>query len=62
MKMHCNALAANNIIQQQTEPFRRCRGMMGVYSGNLRAVYVWKSVFDLAVVVVVVVVVVVRGT
>jgi len=26
LKMHCNALAANNVKQQQTEPLRRCRG------------------------------------
>jgi len=24
--MHCNALAANNVMQQQTGPFHRCRG------------------------------------
>ena len=29
MKMHCNALAANNVMQQQTEPFRRW-GVMAV--------------------------------
>ena len=25
--MHCNALAANNVTQQQTRPLRRCRGL-----------------------------------
>ena len=26
LKMHCNVLAANNVTQQQTGPFRYCRG------------------------------------
>jgi len=26
--MRCNALAANNVMQQQTRPFRRCWGMI----------------------------------
>ena len=26
LTMHCNALATNNIMEQQTEPFRGCRG------------------------------------
>jgi len=44
--MHCKALAANNVaannvIQQQAGPFIRCLGVMGVYSGGLRAVYVY---------------------
>jgi len=31
-KMHCNALAANNVTQQQTGPLRRCReGVMAVH-------------------------------
>ena len=25
---HCNALAANNVMQQQTRQFRRCRGVI----------------------------------
>jgi len=25
---HCNAVAANNVTQQQMGPFRRCRGVM----------------------------------
>ena len=27
--MHSNALAASNVIQQQTGPLRRCRGVRG---------------------------------
>jgi len=34
------ALAANNVTQQRTGPFRRCRGGGGDF-GGLRAVYVW---------------------
>jgi len=26
LKMRCNTLAANNVMQQQTGPLRRCRG------------------------------------
>ena len=26
LTMHCNEFAANNVMQQQNEPFRRCRG------------------------------------
>jgi len=26
LKMHCNALAANSVTQQQTGPLRCCRG------------------------------------
>ena len=29
--MHCNALAANNVKQQQTGSFHHCRGVMGVH-------------------------------
>jgi len=29
LKMHCNALAANNVIQQQTGPFCRCSTVDG---------------------------------
>jgi len=32
LKMHCNAHAANNVMQQQTGPFHRCQGVMGVHS------------------------------
>jgi len=38
LKMHGNALAANNVMQQQTEPFRRCRGVMGVHRQRGRSV------------------------
>jgi len=31
LKMHCNTLIANNIMQQMG-PFHRCRGMLGVHS------------------------------
>ena len=31
LKKHCNALAADNVIQQQTVPFHRFRGVMGVH-------------------------------
>jgi len=31
VKMHCNVLAANNVMQQQTGPFCRCQGLMGVH-------------------------------
>jgi len=30
--MHCNVLAANNVTQQQTGPFRYCQGVMGMHS------------------------------
>jgi len=40
LKMSCNALAANNVTQQQTGPFRRCRGWLEC-TAWLRAVYVW---------------------
>jgi len=32
---HCNTLAANNVTQQQTGPFRRCRGGGPVAAGEL---------------------------
>jgi len=32
LKMHRNALTANNVMQQQTKPFRRCRWVMGAHS------------------------------
>jgi len=38
IEMHGNALAANNVMQQQTEPFRRCRGVMGVQRQRGRSV------------------------
>jgi len=41
-----NALAANNVMQQQTEPFHHCRG--GAFVG-LRAVYVGKTSLALVV-------------
>jgi len=47
LKMHCNALAANNVIQQQTGPFRRCRGWWEC-TARLCAVYVCKNIFALA--------------
>ena len=31
LKMHCNVLDANNVMQQQTGPFHRCQGVMGVH-------------------------------
>jgi len=31
LKMHCNMLAANNVMQQQTEAFRRCEGVKRVH-------------------------------
>jgi len=34
LTMHCNAFPANNVMQQQNGPFRRCRGVMGVYSAG----------------------------
>ena len=34
LTMHCNAFAANNVMQQQNGPFRRCRGVMEVHSGD----------------------------
>jgi len=36
--MHCSILAANNVMQQQMQPFCRCRG--GDF-GGLCVVYVW---------------------
>jgi len=41
LKMQRNALAANDVTQQQTGPFRRCRWVMGVHRRRgLHAVYV----------------------
>jgi len=34
LKVHCNVLAANNVIQQQTGPFHRCGGVMGVHNAD----------------------------
>jgi len=36
--MEWNVLAANNVMQQQMGPFRRCQG---VDFGGLCAIYVW---------------------
>jgi len=32
LTMHCNAFAANNVMQQQNGPFRRCQGVVLVHS------------------------------
>jgi len=40
MKMHCNALAANNVMQQQQQQtglFHRCQGVTGVYASLFAA-------------------------
>jgi len=37
--MHCNALAANNVIQQQNGPFRRYRGADGSAQRGLSVIY-----------------------
>jgi len=39
MKMHCNALAANNVMQQQQQTglFHRCQGVTGVYASLFAA-------------------------
>jgi len=34
LAMHCNAFAANNVIQQQKGPFRVSAGVMGVHSAG----------------------------
>jgi len=39
---HCNALAANNVTQKQTGPFRHCRGDFD----GLCTVYVWQNIFS----------------
>jgi len=35
--MHCNTLVANNVMQQQKGPFRRCRVVTGVHRSTARA-------------------------
>ena len=34
LTMHCNAFAANNVIQQQKGPFRVAAGVMGVHGAG----------------------------
>jgi len=50
--MHCNALAANKVMQQQTGSFRRCReGVIGVHRQRGRSViYVRRSACGLCLV------------
>ena len=40
LTMHCNALDANNVMQQQTGPFRHCRALTGVHSAGK----VWSAI------------------
>jgi len=42
---HCNALAANNVMQQQTGPFRRCWGWFRLPACGLCLVNVYSSSF-----------------